>query len=222
MPKTKSKKEYALKLTHPVLGTFYLRRKESISQYTENYYSSGYGWRSGWKYVPIFYFTQDLSKVKKWKKESTVRENIRYIKEDVKKNKKSIIILPLGSSVSHLPEDVQNALTLLRKKYFFYVDEISNSYTATKLQNIQNNALIDIQNKIKNINKTIDDKLFDKKLENDLISLKENISKYSEDEKQLSKLLLVSGITFDVVDASYNFRAFKLKNLQKKTESSQD
>jgi hypothetical protein len=197
MARRKTNKEYAVRLTHPTLGVFYYHYTPS-----SYYYSSGY----------IFYFTQNLSKVKTWKTQRFVQKEILNIQDRLNK-KSSKIYLSLGTSV---PDELKNKVVISRKRYFYPINSITSKF-----------HLDEAENTIKQLSNTItaDSKLVAKMAKKLKISdkfmeivdrLYKDVKVYKEKNEFLHKMKNSNSesIYLDIVDASYGFRLLKLKTLK--------
>lgn len=192
--RAKSRKDFAIKLTHPEMGEFYFH-------YSNRIYSKS-----------IFYFTQNLNKVNTWKTSKYAESQITQIFESLE-NKYGKILLEFGEEPK---EEMKSRLTLSRKKYYFTVNSIISK---AALENAQNNIKrLDetLINDSKMITKLIRKS---KHLENNFVKivhkLADSINLYRNEHSFLEKNKNAEPIFLDIVDASYGFRLLKLKTLKK-------
>jgi hypothetical protein len=108
MSRIKSNKEYALKITHPEYGDFYLSHVQK--------------YRFGNKLDHGYIFTKDLTKVRKWKSEKYILNCIEEIKKYLN-NKNADIKLVFGSNVR---DELKTKLSFYGKRYFLMIPFITS------------------------------------------------------------------------------------------------
>jgi len=238
MPRKRSNKEYAIRLTHPKLGIFYFNY-ENTQYYNYNHNDT--------KLV----FTQNLKKVRTWKTLNAVNENISNIKDRLDNNKNDKIILPISNEKAEEIISINDAqlpsshLILSRKNYYYSISSIiskthldlakseidnlditmvNGSEEITKLikkSNFFKNDFTALFEKMKNGDFTEVTKLlnnsqnFEKKFTQLFGKLKNDINKYQKNYMYFEKNKNNVGVTLDIADASYGFRLLKLKTLAK-------
>lgn len=201
MPRIRTNKQYAISLVHNDLGNFYF-----------NYLNDG-GYNGDYK---KYMFTKNLNKVHKWKTLSVVEEYIEELVSNLKFNKNKISI-QFEKTIPNVPIEYESKIENYRGRYYLDINKITSKNiidkSKTVLENLDETLEMDsffIYNKIKNCSHTeIDD--FDKiikKLANDIKKYQYNYKRLEENKKMLDNCYL------DIVDASYNFRTLKLRNLK--------
>lgn len=225
MAKIKTNKEYAIKIFHPEFGEFY--------------YSYD-GWNVSHR---TYIFTKNLSKVTTWKTTKFVEKQINLILSKLDSDKGKIF-LSLGVNVN---ADIKNVALLSRKKYFYPITVAKSKINVNDaIENMQhmNLCLIDdSKNVIKSINDLNSNVLindfesnFDKeKMFIDLNKAEYCVEKIKEavnilenfyndsiicvnSHKTIENYKKDVDIYLDIVDASYCFRALKLKTLKQISE----
>jgi len=194
MGRIKTRKDYAIRLTHPELGEYYYH-------YTNDVWSDR-----------KFFFTQNLSKVNTWKTLKYAEKQISTIKEKLDKKLGNKILLELGADID--PTSYPNSF-LSRKKYYYPIGSVMSK---THIENAKNNLekldetlladskmITSLIKKSKHIGK--DFMVIFEKMATDLYQ-------YRKDYTFLEQNKNVEPIYLDIVDASYNFRLLKLRTLK--------
>lgn len=204
MGRTKTYKEYTIKLIHPEFGEHYL-------YYIRNNYGAG-------KIDHSYIFTKNLNKVTKWKTFKYVESEMEGIKKRLTDNKCNIL-LDFGSEVK---EELIPIMIYSRKKYYFdikfaasqkLIDTATNNITALNISLLNDSNMI--TEAIKNCNH----------VEKDFIKIikkfQQQIVDYRTDYYFLEKCKN-NGVIIDIVDASYGFRLTKLKTLKLFSETNDE
>jgi len=193
----KTNKEYAVRLNHPELGTFYY-------QYSNNEY---------WNNNAKFYFTQNLSKVDTWKTMKYVEKQIITIKDNLDK-KKAKILLYLGDQISNElktnPRIIQS-----RKRYYYEITVVTSKTHLDKakdnLERLSETLIADSKIVTKMIKKS---QILEKDFMSFFTKLYSDVNLYRKEHSFLEKNKNIDTINLDIVDASYSFRLLKLKTLK--------
>lgn len=160
-----------------------------------------------------FIFTQDLSKVSKWKTLKIVKNQIWNIKEKLETNYNKILLHV--DDVNNFEIDDKNKIIWKRKKPYYPILKVSSNIHLNKaksnIESLNKNLYNDAEyvfNMIKE-NKHMEKDFISifKKLSNDIILYRKEFSfiqKYSNENVETY---------LDIVNASYGFRFLKLKNL---------
>jgi len=201
MGKIKSNKEYAIRITHPDIGSFYF-----------NYDNWG-------KYI----FTSNLSKVKKWKTLSCVKDQVHRIVTNT--NSRS------GNTNGHftffncdeinIPDKLKHNVRISRKKKFYYVNHLISKekvkfdeYEMDKVYEPLKEQIIEISKLFKN--DTFKDVQFEDDVKNKFKKLTKIINQYKKNQGVVIRHMDTKGnekVYIDIVDASFNFRTLKLQKL---------
>jgi hypothetical protein len=217
MPRFKSNKEYAIRITHEQFGELYLSRENIIYEYKNNSYSNWYG---GYKVsITKFIFTKSLSKVKTWKTLKLAEEKSNSIINTINTNQKNKIYLDFGKT-PNTTEDVKRLLICERLKYFLIITKLvnSNSSQRNKIDSNLSKQHVKLVKDANLIAETIKNSEFiNGNFHNSIEKLKTDVIKYTQDYEKFEKSKLSENITFDIIDASYNFRLVKLKRLNIKS-----
>lgn len=200
MPRIKTNKEYAIRLVHKDLGTFY------FNYINDNPWYNG----STLKYV----FTKDLNKVKTWKTLSFAERYIDDISTKLKTSK-SYIILPYGTEFPDVPDKYKDSIKLYRTKYEYRIDKIVSRIHIQKSEEIISELDKSLLTDSKHIFKTIKKLLFmEDGFEKIVSKLAKDVKEYKKNHKFLHSVKDCDDVYLDIVDASFNFRTLKLRNLK--------
>jgi hypothetical protein len=204
MPRRKTNKEYAIRLTHKDLGVYFFHYANSLCYYSSNNQTK-------------FMFSNKLNLAKTWKTYSVVEEYIEnMIQGASKKRGKDSIIISFGREYPDIPSDY--SLQTHRNIYQYLVN-VGEIIPKDKL--ISSKESLEFLQKIfikesKSINDALIKAKFDDGFDTRLRKLANKIKTYKENYDFLRKYEKFNGaITLDIVDASFNFRNYKLKKLQK-------
>lgn len=201
MGRIKTNKEYTIKLIHPEFGEYYL------------YYIRNNSYGNGISYI----FTKNLNKVLTWKTIKYVEEEMKSIKDRLS-NVTGDILLSFGENVN---EELKPRLIYSRKKYFFKVSFATSHALMEEAQNNINSLNISLLTDSELIFETIKNGMhFEKEFSKIIKNLDSQISKYRTEYFFLEKSK-TNGVFVDIVDASYNFRFLKLKNLNNLSDNEQ-
>jgi hypothetical protein len=209
MPRKKLIREYAIRLTHPILGEYYFN------------YINNYNWYCN---DSLFMFTQELSKVSKRKDIKTLEKQISQIIESLKHNKKDKILIPFGLEIpKNLPEEVKVKIFCNRKRYYYPIDTIISKHHIEQAKTIfdETNQLV-----ISDAQKIVDMISNSQHLRKDFVKiinrLENNVSICRKNSELIEKNKDSIDVKLDIVDASFGFRYLKLKTLNKLNEETEN
>lgn len=203
MPRIRTNKQYAIRLVHKDLGNFYF-----------NYLNDGGYYNDSKKYM----FIKDLNKVHKWKTLSVIEEYIEELISNLKSSKNKISI-QFGKTMPNVPVEYKDKIENYRGRYYLNINKgvISkhviekSERTIKKLDETLENDSFFVYDKIKNsshVKITDFDKIV-KKLANDIRTYQKSYNELENINKKGSEIYYL-----DIVDASFNFRTLKLRNLK--------
>lgn len=202
----KNNKEYTVRLTHPEFGEYYFSH---INRH-------GYSAASSFKFSYVF--TKDLSKVTTWKTIKYVENEIKDITEKLIYHKADILF-SFGSEVK---DEIKNKLIFSRKKYYYRIEKIASLQSIENSKNIIDELKVSLVTDSENITQLIkDNKLIEKDFNKKITKFKEDISRYKFNYEFIEKLN-DDITTIDIADASYGFRALKLRKLNNYQEKNEE
>lgn len=182
----KNNKEYAIRLYHPEFGYFYY--SHSNIAYTRN---------------KKFYFVQNLKTVAKWKKKDVAEKNMEYILS--KKYHTLLLSFNKNSEIQHTNIEVYG------KRKYYTINRIPLTEKNIETLKLKKEEL----QKALDINFVLMSELFNQKIFNDnffkMVNLFKRDTRAYKDIHD--KLRNDEVVVIDIVDASFNFRGLKLKNL---------
>lgn len=193
--RAKSNKEYAIRISNPKVGDFY------YSHYNEN----------GRKCM----FTQDLSKVSKWKTKKIV-EGI--IKDYLIRSNYNLVISLGKVDTDYVPTDKNKYV--FRKRLYYSIPAVAEKGKIVEVNESMELIYDSLKRQLMDFNNLLSDddflrKQYEKenrdilnKFVNDINIFKKhqnNIIKYTKD--------LENTFFLDIVNASFNFRTLKIKTL---------
>lgn len=196
MPRLKTNKEYAIKITHPEFGEYYY-----------SHYNDGYPT----KYV----FVKDLSKVLTWKTKSFVEKQIIEIISNLHSHI-GHILLSLGNDIK---QELKSKVILSKKKYYYLINAVTSREIIETAQNDLDRLNVTLLEDCINITKLIEkNKHVEKEFQKEFIKIFKqlgsdiNLCRKSYnllDNPQNAKVFI------EIADASYKFRLLKLRTLNK-------
>ena len=193
--RAKTNKEYAIRISHPNMGDFY------YSHYNEN----------GRKCM----FTQDLSKVSKWKTKKIVEDFIKNYLFDCK----YVLVINLGKVDTDYVTTDKNKYVFRKRLYYSipavaekgkileYNESMELVYDSLKKQLVDFNNLLTDDDFLK--------KQYEKENRDILNKFVNNINMFKKYQNNIIKYTKDLEDTFfvDIVNASFNFRTLKIKTL---------
>jgi len=198
MPRIKSNKEYAIRLTIPSIP--------ELGHYYYSYNNNGDSFASS---ESRYMFTQDLSKVNKRKTLVRVKNDIIQIQDTLKLDKGEILI-SFGKKLDEdINENVKSKLFLHRGTYYLKINKVFSNYQIENAKKIKND-----------LDKTLSK---DAQYIADIIKnsqhLSKNVNLYRKSYNLIKENEMTMPSTLDIVDASHNFRFLKLKKLAEKNNN---
>ena len=209
MPRIKSNKEYAIRLTIPSIP--------ELGHYYYSYNNNGDSFASS---ESRYMFTQDLSKVNKRKTLVRVKNDIIQIQDTLKLDKGEILI-SFGKKLDEdINENVKSKLFLHRGTYYLKINKVFSNYqieNAKKIKNDLDKTLSKDAQYIADIIKN--SQHFNKNFIGVVNKLSKNVNLYKKSYNLIKENEMTMPSTLDIVDASHNFRFLKLKKLAEKNNN---
>lgn len=191
--RAKTNKEYAIRISHPKMGDFY------YSHYNDR----------------KCMFTQDLSKVSKWKTKRIVEGIIKDYLISGKYN----IVLSLGKvDVDYIPDDKNKYVS--RKRLYYNISTVAEKRKILEFNESMELVYDSIKKQLVDFNNLLTDddflkKQYEKENRDILNKFVNNINIFKKHQNSIIKYTKDLENTFfvDIVNASFNFRTLKIKNL---------
>ena len=197
MGRFKSNKEYAIRITHPELGSFYFNY--------ENYQK--------------FIFTTDLSKVRKWKTLKIANDQVDRILKFTNYRNSGMTIFNCDNLI--IPDHLKNNVVTERKRKIYKVRHLISKDRIVEIENAMDELYLALKVQLKEINNlfendTFKDLQYNDDVKNNFNNFTKNIAKYKQKQKIHIRHLndKYEKVYIDIVDASFNFRVLKIKKLQ--------
>ena len=190
MPRFKSHKDYAIKITHPEFGDFYFSYIKDYDNYI---------------------FTKNLKNVTTWKTLNSIEKNIIEIIEHMNRYSPVKILLSFGKNID---DNFKSRMIVSMKRYFFSIESATTMIDINKAQKyINENTLLSDVEFIKQ--SIIDNKHIDKHFNSYISKLRDDITQYTKYYNFLKEFEFKKDCALlEIVDASYGFRRLKLKTLK--------
>lgn len=207
----RSSKTYSMKITHPIMGEYYFS------------YINSFDYRN-----PKFVFTQNLSKVKKWKNKKSVEHFIISMKKTIKGDSwyhSGSIVIPLGKTLDPKLKNLKN-IELINKRYFFYIKNIKEEIDIKKeIKKLDETKKL-IKSRSKEYNELLDNIFENRGKMDSLIRISNSITNHIRNYINKDKFINEHKVNetdfldshIEVVDSSFNFRKLKLRTLKENSQ----
>lgn len=201
MGRTKKIREYAIRITHPELGSFYFAHEN---------------WNT-------YMFTHELPKVKKWKTLKVIEEQVNRITDNANGGRNPTV--RFYCSHLEIPEHLRRNTQIIRRKNTYFVNHLISKDRVKNTENDMGIIYENIKNQMGTIKNQIDNDTFIKnQYDDDFYSsfneFTKNVSEYRKKQRIIHRQLKskYESVYIDIVDVSFNFRTLKLKTLNKKSK----